>query len=94
MSCSGKEPSQLTYDADGVAQNVIALIPHNTKWARSKQADAVLYRIELRVSTASGGVPSEALYNFYSPSSRTFIRNWERALLRPLTKACGRCGNR
>ncbi len=71
VSCSRTDPSQLTYDADGVAQNVLALIPYNTKWARSKQADAVLYRIELRVST--GAIPTDALYNFYSPSSRTFM---------------------
>lgn len=73
VSCSRADPSQMTYDADGVAQNVIAMIPHNTKWARSKAADAVLYRIELRASSPSDAVPTEALYSFYSPSSRTFM---------------------
>ena len=73
VSCSRTDPSQLTYDADGVAQNVVALIPYNTKWARSKQADAVLYRIELRTSGTSGPAPTDALYSFYSPSSRSFM---------------------
>ena len=73
VSCGRKEPSQLTYDADGIAQNVLALIPYNTTWARSRQADAVLYRIELRTSSASGTVPTDALYSFYSASSRTFM---------------------
>jgi hypothetical protein len=72
-SCGRKDPSQMTYDADGVAQNVLALIPYNTRWARTKHADAVLYRIELRTTSASGTVPTDALYSFYSPSSRTFM---------------------
>ena len=73
VACSRNDPTQLTYDADSVAQNVLALIPYNTQWARAQEADAVLYRIELRTSSPSSAVPTDALYSFYSPSSQTFM---------------------
>jgi hypothetical protein len=68
-----RKPDHVSYDADGVAQDVLALIPHNTEWARTVQYDAVLYRIELRSSVASDAAPTEALYSFYSPGSQVFL---------------------
>jgi hypothetical protein len=72
-ACTSKPPTHLTYDADSVATNVLALIAYNTEWARTNQADAVLYRIELRSDGASDTAPTEALYSFYSPGSSTFM---------------------
>lgn len=70
--CSG-EVTQLSYDADGVARDVLALVAYNTEWARSQQPEAVLYRIELRSDTPSDTAPQYALYSYYAPSTRTFL---------------------
>lgn len=72
VACAGKV-DHLSYDSDGVAKDVLALIPHNTEWARTKQADAVLYRIELRSESPSDAAPTEALYSYYSAGSQTFM---------------------
>lgn len=71
-ACKAKV-DRLSYDSDGVAKDVLALIPHNDQWARSLQADAVLYRIELRSEAASDSAPAEALYSYYSAGSKTFM---------------------
>ena len=68
-----RKPDHLSYDAAGVAQDVLALIPHNTEWARTVQYDAVLYRVELRADGARDGAPTDALYSFYSPGSQVFL---------------------
>lgn len=68
-----RNPDHLSYDADGVAQDVLALIPHNTAWARTVQYDAVLYRIELRSELSGDGAPTDALYSYYSPGSKVFL---------------------
>ncbi len=70
--CRGKG-DHLRYDDEGVATNVLGLVARNTRWARTQQADAVLYRIELRTDAASDNAPTDALYSFYSPASRTFM---------------------
>lgn len=70
--CRGKV-EHLSYDSDGVAKDVLALIAHNTAWAQSKQPDAVLYRIELRTETPGEGPPTDALYSYYSSGSQTFM---------------------
>jgi hypothetical protein len=69
----GSEVTQLSYDGDGVAMDVLALVPHNTEWARSQQPEAVLYRIELRSDTPSDTAPQYALYSYFAPSTRTFL---------------------
>jgi hypothetical protein len=66
-------PDHLSYDDDGVAQEVLALVPYNTKWARRIAYDAVLYRIELRTGAPGDSVPSEALYTYYSAGTRSFL---------------------
>ena len=71
-ACGGKV-EHLSYDAEGVAKDVTALIPFNTAWAQSKQPDAVLYRIELRSETPGDGPPTDALYSYFSAGSRTFM---------------------
>lgn len=68
-----RNPDHLTYDADGVAQGVLAMIPHNTEWARTVQYDAVLYRIELRSDVSGDAAPTDALYSYYSPGSQVFL---------------------
>lgn len=68
-----RQPERLTYDGDGVAHDVLALVPHNVAWARTIQYDAVLYRIELRAETPSDRAPTDALYSFYSPGSHVFL---------------------
>jgi hypothetical protein len=71
--CSS-QPEKLSYDGDGVAKDVLALIPFNTAWARTKFPDAMLYRIELRNDSAQAdGPPNVALYSFFSPGSRQFL---------------------
>jgi hypothetical protein len=70
--CSG-EVTQLSYDREGVARDVLALVPYNTEWARAQQPEAVLYRIELRSDTPSDTAPQYALYSYYAPSTRTFL---------------------
>jgi hypothetical protein len=72
LACGGKV-EHLSYDGDGVAKDVAALIPFNTAWAQSKQPDAVLYRIELRSETPGEGAPTDALYSYFSAGSRTFM---------------------
>ncbi len=70
--CSG-EVAQLSYDGDGVAKDVLALVDFNTRWAREQEPEAVLYRIELRSDAPSDTAPQHALYSFYAPSTRTFL---------------------
>jgi hypothetical protein len=73
IACSAA-PEKLSYDGDGVAKDVLALIPFNTTWARTKFPDAMLYRIELRNDSAQAdGPPTVALYSFFSPGSRQFL---------------------
>jgi hypothetical protein len=72
LACD-REPDHLSYDSDGVAKNVLALIPHNTAWARSSFPDAMLYRVELRADAGSDEAPSVALYSYFSPASRQFL---------------------
>ncbi|MCC7052749.1 MAG: hypothetical protein IT355_05740 [Gemmatimonadaceae bacterium] len=60
-------PEHLSYDDDGVAHDVLALIPFNTKWAQGRIRDAVLYRIELRTDAAGERPPTDVLYSFYAP---------------------------
>ena len=71
-ACSGP-PDHLTYDADGVAQDVLALIPYNTAWAQRRVRDAVLHRIVLRADTPSDRPPTEVLYNFYAPRRKAIL---------------------
>ncbi|MES3034782.1 MAG: hypothetical protein V4813_12360 [Gemmatimonadota bacterium] len=73
LAACTRKPDHLTYDGSGVAQDVLALIPHNTEWARTVQYDAVLYRVELRADPAGDGAPTDALYSFYSPGSQVFL---------------------
>lgn len=68
-----QRPERLTYDDEGVAHDVLALIPHNVEWARTIQYDALLYRIELRTDALSDRAPTDALYSFYSPGSHVFL---------------------
>lgn len=70
--CSRKV-DHLSYDEDGVAEDVMALVPFNDAWARERQEDAVLYRIELRSDPPSDSAPPNALYSYYSPGSHTFM---------------------
>jgi hypothetical protein len=67
------QPERLTYGSDGVAQDVLALIPFNVDWAHTIEYDAVLYRIELRNETPTDRAPTDAFYSFYSPGSQTFL---------------------
>jgi hypothetical protein len=73
LSGCGGAVTQLSYDSDGVARDVLALVAYNTQWAREQQPEAVLYRIELRSDAPSDTAPQYALYNFYVPSTRTFL---------------------
>jgi hypothetical protein len=67
------QPERLTYGSDGVAQDVLALIPFNADWAHTIEYDAVLYRIELRNDTPTDRAPTDAYYSFYSPGSKHFL---------------------
>jgi len=68
-----RQPDHLTWNTDGVAQVMHALISHNVTWARTIQYDALLYRIELRTDRPSDGAPTEAMYSFHSPGSQDFL---------------------
>jgi hypothetical protein len=63
----------LSYDSDGVAKDVLALVAHNTIWARTLEPDAVLYRIELRSDKPGDSAPTYALYSFYAPRANAFM---------------------
>ncbi len=67
------QPKRLSYDADGVANEVLALIPFNADWAQTLEYDAVLYRIELRNEAPADRAPTDAFYSFYSPGSQVFL---------------------
>ena len=71
-ACNGA-PDHLSYDQDGVAQDVLALVHFNAKWAQDRLDDAVLYRIELRNEIPRDSAPVEALYSFYAPGSASFL---------------------
>lgn len=66
-------PDHLTYDEEGVAQEVLAMIPYNTRWAQDRLPDAVLYRIELRHDAPADSAPAQALYSFYSARRNAFL---------------------
>lgn len=68
-----RQPEHLTWNSDGVAQDVLALVAFNAKWAHTIQYDAVPYRIELRSETPSDRAPTDAYYSFYSPGSHVFL---------------------
>lgn len=72
VGCGGVV-DHLSYDSDGVAKDVLALVDHNTAWARSRESDAVLYRIELRADRPGAAAPAYALYSFYSPKANSFM---------------------
>jgi hypothetical protein len=72
LACTSGD-QRVTYSDDGVAQNVLALIPFATTWARGLHADAVLYRIEVRSDTPSEKPPAQVLYSFYAPSDNSFM---------------------
>lgn len=71
--CGSTQVDHVTFDEAHVAQDVLALLPRATTWARSQRMDAVIYRIELRPIPGVDGAPSEVLYNFFSHSSRAFM---------------------
>lgn len=73
VACGRSQADHVTFDEAGVAQDVLALVPRATAWARAERTDAVLYRIELRAMPGVDGAPSEVLYNFFSHSSRAFM---------------------
>lgn len=72
LSCTSRDQS-VTYSENGVAQNVLAMIPYATSWANGVHADAVLYRIEVRSDTPSDKAPAQVLYSFYSPSDASYM---------------------
>ncbi|MBC7562632.1 MAG: hypothetical protein H7305_06910 [Gemmatimonadaceae bacterium] len=71
-ACGPTRPDHVSFDDTGIAQNVLALVPHATSWARSERTDAVLHRIELRAMPGAEP-PTEVLYSFFSHSSRAFM---------------------